>query len=83
MDECGQRWGIGTDVEIQEIALLAVIRRDWTHGMKRKGTKDGCRAPPDAGLLWDLQLTESVDDGLANEVVEFRENIGKGLIVMT
>src|SRR6266702_2683249 len=76
LDECGQRWGIGADVEIQEIALLAVIGWDWTHGMEWKGTKHGCRAPPDPGLFWYVQLTESVDDGFANELVEFRENRG-------
>jgi len=51
--------------------------------MERKGTKHRCRAPPDAGLFWYFQLTESVDDGFANELVDIRKNSGKGLIVMT
>jgi hypothetical protein len=38
--------------------------------MERKETKDGCRAPPDVGLFWYLKLTQSVDDGFANERVE-------------
>jgi len=82
LDEGGQCWGIGADVEIQEIAHLAIIGWDWTHGVKRKRAKDGCRAPPNAGLFWYVQPTESVNDGFSNELVELRENKGKGLIVM-
>ena len=68
---------------IQKIAGLTVIGWDWTHGIKWKGAKDGYRAPPDPGLFRYIKLTESVDDGLANELVELRENRGKGFFVMT
>jgi hypothetical protein len=83
LNEGRERWGIGADVEIQEIAYLAFIGLNWTHGMERKRTKDGCRAPPDPGLFWYLKLTESVDDRFPDEVVKLRENGGKGFIVMT
>ena len=33
-----------------------------------KGAKDGCRAPPDAGLIWYFQLTVSIYDGFANKL---------------
>jgi hypothetical protein len=32
--------------------------------------------PPDGGLFWYLKLTESVDDGFANDIVELLENRG-------
>jgi hypothetical protein len=83
LDKSGQRWGIGRDVEVQEIAWLAVFRWDWSHGMERKGTKHRCRAPPDAGLFFNLKHTESFDDRFANELVELLENGGKGFIVLT
>ena len=50
--------------------------------MERKGAEDRCWAPPDAGLFWYVKLTESVDDGFANKLVELRENKRKGSIVM-
>jgi len=44
--------------------------------VERKGTKYRCGTPPDAGLLWYPQQTELVDDGFADELVEFLKNRG-------
>ena len=50
--------------------------------MERKGTKNGRRAPPDAGLFWHLQLTESVNDGFPDELVELGENQGESFVII-
>ena len=45
-----------------------------SNGVKRKGTKHRCRAPPEAGLFLYSHPMESVDDGFPEELYELFEN---------